>query len=314
MKKYDSASFGKIPFRSKCTRCKARAVVHLPSHHANFCESCFLHFFRTAVRRALKLFPLNRNLPLMIAVSGGKDSLAVWSILDDLGYKTKGIHINLGIDGFSSESISAIEKFARSRSLPYAIYELKELLGVTLPELYKKARRTICSLCGTIKRQLLNRIAYSEGFKLVVTGHNLDDEASRLLGNIIRHKEQYLEKMYPYLPPIGDKIPAKIKPLFRVESEEIRIYCKIKNIEYFSGVCPFSKGATSHIFLEALNLLEAKMPGTKRDFLFNHVKHSKPPETEKDYLICKKCGFPSYTEICSFCNLKSKILEDKQSA
>ena len=34
---------------------------------------------------------------MLVAVSGGKDSLALWDVLIELGYQTTGLHLSLGI-------------------------------------------------------------------------------------------------------------------------------------------------------------------------------------------------------------------------
>jgi uncharacterized protein (TIGR00269 family) len=306
--KLDHASYGRLPTQAKCTRCRKKAVVHLPSHHANFCQDCFLVFFRNAVKRAMKLFPVTPRTTILVAVSGGKDSLALWSILTELGYSTQGIHMDLGIPGFSEASRTASEEFAKSIGLPIKVFALKELMGYSLPEIKRRSHRTICSVCGILKRQFLNRLALKDGFSVIATGHNLDDEASRLLGNILRHKEFYLEKTYPFLPALEGVMPARIKPLFRLESEEIRIYCRIKGISYFAEKCPFSKGATNHMFLEALQLLEIKMPGTKRDFLFGYLADKKPPQPEEVPMKnCTICGAVSYQDVCTVCRIKLEI-------
>ena len=39
-----------------------------------------------------------------MAVSGGKDSLAVWDILHELGYDTEGFYVGLGIGEYSDVS------------------------------------------------------------------------------------------------------------------------------------------------------------------------------------------------------------------
>ncbi len=305
---FDRASYGKISKNAKCTRCKERAYVHLPSHHANFCEVCFLYFFKRLVRKALVFFRVNPATPILVAVSGGKDSLALWDVLNELGYKTEGIHIDLGIKGFSEASREASERFALSRNLTLRVYSLKEIFGFDLPEIKKLTKRAVCSTCGALKRQFLNRLALQNGFNTIATGHNLDDEASRLLGNILRHKHQYLEKTYPFLPAVEGIMPSRIKPLYRLEAEEIRIYCQIRKIEFFQEKCPFSKGATNHMFLEALTYLERKMPGTKRDFLFGYLKSKSLPLVDRASLkACVKCGAFSYDEICSVCKLKEAI-------
>lgn len=69
----------KIPPQAKCTRCRQRAVVALPSHNSRFCTPCFLHFFRTAVTMGIKKAGPEKDTPLIMAVSGGKDSLTAWT-------------------------------------------------------------------------------------------------------------------------------------------------------------------------------------------------------------------------------------------
>ena len=299
--------FAEFPVGAKCTRCRAHPNIRLASHHTILCSSCFLHYFRTAVQRAMKKFRIKQDQPILVAVSGGKDSLALWAALSELGYPTKGIHLNLGIDGFSQASVEATARFAEDRQLSWSEYSVETTIGFSLPEIQKRSRRAICSICGTIKRQLINRLTINEGFSNLAMGHNLDDEAGRLLGNMVRHRTQYLDRQYPYLPSTHPRLPAKLKPLYRLEAKEIRAYCKLMNIAPIEMKCPFSKGATSHLFKEALSFLENKMPGTKRDFLFTYIKRRTPPQPESPYRECRACGEPSYGELCSVCNILDRL-------
>lgn len=300
----------KTPEGTKCKRCRGQALFPLPSHNINLCADCLVHFFQTAVRRAMKKFPISKETPLLVAVSGGKDSLVVWEVLHDLGYITRGVHVDLGIDDFSEASAATVEQFAHIRNLPWNRYSLKDLLGYTIPEIQKRTRRKICSVCGFLKRQMLNRLCVQEGFRMLVTGHNLDDEAGRLLGNLVRHRSEYLEKQYPFMPSIHPRFPTKLKPLYRLEAYEIRAYCEVKGITPVETKCPFSRGATSHFFKEALNFLEAKMPGTKRDFLFTHFDQATPPTTASSpFETCRQCGEPAYGSVCSVCNLLNLLRE-----
>ena len=41
---------------------------------------------------------------VLVAVSGGKDSLAVWDMLIELGYRADGLYLGLGIGDYSDES------------------------------------------------------------------------------------------------------------------------------------------------------------------------------------------------------------------
>ena len=54
---------------------------------------------------------------LLVCVSGGKDSLALWDILMDMGYDTTGFHIVLWTgEEYASESRQKCERFAEARS------------------------------------------------------------------------------------------------------------------------------------------------------------------------------------------------------
>ena len=302
--------YHELPPEAKCTRCRGTATIRMPGHHANFCAQCFVLFFERAVSRAMHLFGLPRTVPLMVAVSGGKDSLALWDVLHNLGYVTRGLHLDVGIDGFSEASAAAVESFAVQRGLPVVTYSLKEVFGYALPQIRARTRRKICSVCGFLKRQLLNRLTIREGFRALALGHNLDDEAGRLLGNIVRHRSQYFEKQYPLLPSTHNRIPTKLKPLYRVDAREIRTYCRLKGIRPLEESCPLSRGATSHMFKEALDLLETKMPGTKRDFLFSYVDRRDPPAAHSDFAVCRGCGEPAYEDLCSVCNLRNRLSEE----
>jgi len=292
-----------LPSGAKCVRCKGRATIPMPSHNANFCPDCFIRYFQNAVERGLRKFPISTSTPLLVAVSGGKDSLAAWNILHELGYTTRGLHIRLGIDEFSDASAEAVAAFARERSLPWVEHSIEAALGFSIPTIHRRMRRKICSICGMLKRQLLNRLSIQEGHDTVVVGHNLDDEAGRLLGNIVRNRHQYLDKQTPFLPSTHPRLTAKCKPLYRVEAREIRIYCSLKSIRPVELNCPHSRGATSHRFKEALDFLEESMPGTKRDFLFTFLKRRKPDLSPRPFRDCVLCGEPSYGELCSVCNL-----------
>ena len=71
-----------------CTKCKTKAVIKIPRHHAAFCKDCFNRFVHDQVARAIKSQKMFRKEDrILVAVSGGKDSLALWDILLKLDYK-----------------------------------------------------------------------------------------------------------------------------------------------------------------------------------------------------------------------------------
>lgn len=59
---------------------------------------------------------------------------------------------------------------------------------------------------------MFDKVALDGGYDAVVTGHNLDDEAAVLYGNVMRWQVDYLGRQHPLLEP-GDGFPRKAKPL-----------------------------------------------------------------------------------------------------
>ena len=245
--------------------------------------------------------------PLLgVAVSGGKDSLVTWDVLHRLGYDAMGIHLDLGIPDFSDVSRRAVAAFAENRGLTYRIYSLKAQTGYDLPEMADKTHYEICALCGAFKRYYINYTAVENGLDVIATGHNLDDEAARLLGNMLRHQWQYLDKFYPFLPSKHPRQAARMKPLFRMDEYEIRTYTACFDIDPANAKCPMNDGATTTYYKQSLNWLETKMPGTKRDFLFQYLRDKSPPDHETPG-SCADCGHPTNAGTCGVCKIRRHL-------
>ncbi|MFQ5781278.1 MAG: tRNA(Ile)-lysidine synthetase, partial [Nitrospiria bacterium] len=164
------------------------------------------------------------------------------------------------------------------------------------------------SACGTMKRHHFNRIARDNGFKVVATGHNLDDEAARLLGNVLQWQDHYLQKQSPVLSDDGGRWAKKVRPLYRLTEREITAYSVINRIDYIIEECPMSKGAKMFLYKEVLNQLEETSPGTKHQFYLGFLKQKKRglfPQEGNDQ-TCLSCGQPAQGPFCSYCRLMER--------
>jgi tRNA(Ile)-lysidine synthase TilS/MesJ len=310
----------------KCKRCRrTEAAVDLPSHHAAFCADCFFLFFRRQVEEGIRKFRLlSASDRVLVCVSGGKDSLVLWNVLEELGYDAEGLHIDLGIDGYSGRSREKAAKYAASRGKKLIVVDLREE-GVPIPLAARRSRQEECSVCGTVKRYFFNRIASERGFTVVATGHNLDDETARLLGNLLHWDRDHLARQHPLLPAEDGGLVRKVKPFWRVSELETAAYGFLKGIDYVTEECPMSKDATSLVYKEALSLIEEKMPGTRGRFYFGYVGKEReafarrPGDsagggTEAGFPLpgnCAACGAPTYAGTCSFCRLKEKLTKPR---
>jgi tRNA-5-methyluridine54 2-sulfurtransferase len=296
----------------KCKRCRDRAEVQLRAHNAAFCRPCFLFFFRRQIERAIageRMFETTDRL--LVAVSGGKDSLALWDVLADLGYDTTGLYVGLGIGTYSDTSHDKVVAFATARGLPLRVVSLDaEESGIAVPAVAGLTRRVPCAACGTMKRHYFDKAALDGGFDVLVTGHNLDDEAARLMGNTLRWQVDHLARQRPVLLPSHAKFVRKVKPLYLTSEYETAAYAFMRGIDYIVEECPNAAGATQLTYKEALNRLEVASPGTKLAFVREFLRHAQPAFAagERDApRECERCGMPSYGTVCSFCSLVREV-------
>jgi uncharacterized protein (TIGR00269 family) len=296
----------------KCRRCATKAVVQLRSHNSAFCRECFIFFFQRSVERAIERERMfTRDERVLVAVSGGKDSLALWDALSALGYPTEGLYLGLGIGDYSAESQRKAEAYAEGAGLPLRVVRLEEEGdGLAVPEAASFTRRQPCAACGTFKRHHFDRAALAGGFAVLVTGHNLDDEAARLLGNVLHWQLPYLAKQRPVLTPTHPKFARKVRPLYRTSEYETAVYAFLRGIDYVVAECPNSHGATQLVYKDLLNRLELSMPGSKLAFVSDFLRHAQPlfaAAPGSDLGECERCGMPAFAELCGYCRLVAEI-------
>src|SRR5881398_3733109 len=141
----------------KCRRCRAPAIIELRRHNAGFCHECFLHHCREQVRKAIDQFDMiEPGQRVLVAVSGGKDSLALWDLLLDLGHDADGLYLGLGIGDYSEASHAYTRAYAGRREAKLVEVDLPTDHGFDVPSAALATRRVPCSACGLSKRHLFN--------------------------------------------------------------------------------------------------------------------------------------------------------------
>ncbi len=292
----------------KCTVCRGPAVIDLRRHNSNFCAEHFLKFCRDQVSRTIDEFDMiDEDDDVLVAVSGGKDSLALWDILSELGYRTTGLYIGLGIDDYSDDSLASARAFSESHGAELVEVDLTERYGFGIPGGSKAARRTPCSACGLSKRHVFDDVALERSAGVLVTGHNLDDEAAVLFGNVMHWHTEYLARQFPVLPA-RHGFPKKAKPLVRLGEREMAAYCVLRGIDYQVDECPMSKGNKHLGYKEILNDMECRSPGSKADFYLGFLRRASAmfvadASSDAAPAACERCGSPTTAEVCAFCRL-----------
>jgi tRNA(Ile)-lysidine synthase TilS/MesJ len=216
-------------------------------HKLALCREHYLEWFPQQAQRFIEKYrmfgPQDR---ILVAVSGGKDSLALWDVLSRLGYQAEGLYIGLGIDGGlrTFHSHQMVAQFAVAQAQTHTVDVRPG--GATIPvaaSLTHRGRSKPCSVCGLSKRHIMNKAALDGGFDVLATGHNLDDEAAVLFGNTLNWSVGYLARQGPVLEA-GDGLVRKVKPFCRLYERETAAYTLLRGIEYIYDECPYATGAT----------------------------------------------------------------------
>jgi tRNA-5-methyluridine54 2-sulfurtransferase len=310
----------------KCRKCDLKAVINMRQHKLGLCKQHFLEWIPDQVERFIHKYAMfNHSDKILIAISGGKDSLSLWDILWRLGYKVDGLYIDLGIDEgiqYSDQSKRLTEEFANERNLSLRIVDFKQEYGETIPVVAartKRGKEKPCAVCGLAKRHVMNRIARQYGYDVLATGHNLDDEVSVLFGNTLNWLSDYLVRQSPVLEADRSGLVKKVKPLCRIYEREMAAYALLRGINYIHDECPFVSGSNTIYYKEIFNQIETERPGAKLAFYISYLKakedglfSDKKEMVEEKIHSCPSCGQPTTTPgECAFCRMMNTSMKKK---
>lgn len=248
----------------------------------------------------------------LVALSGGKDSASLLHILSSFlpDKEIMPVHLNLGIPGFSEKSEDFAKMQAEKYGLKLVVFDLKSELGFTIIDALKLYPK-ICSVCGGIKRYVLNKVAYESNADIILTAHHLDDFLVRMLKSVLNAKIEELVRFKQYLPRNGNLI-AKGRPFWRVPESLISRYASLQGLSFIDERCPIGRKRNIERLRKAIDIL-AVSENQKNVYLSSLVKIARKlekvkPLAERTQLIpCSSCGFLSSNPVCSFCTRVKKI-------
>lgn len=300
----------------KCHNCVERAVIRMRQHRLSLCKDHYLAWFVEQTERAIKKYHMfTHRERILVAVSGGKDSLALWDVLWKLEYNADGLYINLGInsDGnYSDESERYAREFAAERGLNLLVVNIAESYGETIPQIAlrsSRGRHKPCSICGMVKRHEMNRIAHDLGYPVLATAHNLDDEVAVLFGNVLMWQTDLIARQAPVLEASAG-FARKVKPFIRFYERETAAYTLLRGIPYIEEECPHAEGSKQLHHKAVINKMEEEQPGLKLAFYVGFLNAKQKgafgdlQEAKSDLALtlCPNCGQPTTSSgLCAFC-------------
>ena len=265
------------------------------------------------VMQTIKKYKLcNKGEKIIVAVSGGKDSSVTAYLLHKFDYNIELFHINLRIGGYSERCLNAAKELSKLLNVKLHIYDMKKEMGSGMCYLRTaiqtksgKIKLKNCAICGVIKKWILNKIARELKADKLATGHNLDDEAQTFLMNIFKGSPKLSANTGPITRNLLDKrlkFVPRIKPLFYVAENDVRVYSKEKKLPVVYEKCPCALDSYRIQVRKFVNTLTEK---EKQNIMNNFDSLIKRIEKIKDTRIeyCEVCGEPARNKLCKKCEL-----------
>mgnify|MGYP000167908763 CR=1 FL=1 len=306
---------------ARCSKCGSPAAVELRYANLRLCPAHFSEFFVRRVARTIKRYRmLRRGDRVLVAVSGGKDSMVLLDVLSKLASDAEvslvGAVIDLGIRGYSSDAVRCAVRGFEERGVEYVVVNLKREYGFSLDDARRaerRLRRRVCSVCGVVKRYVLNDVALKLGASKVATGHNLDDVAQYVLTGVLSGDYEQLARIYPVSTSEVEGLVTRVKPLAETPEEDVLAYAELNSIDFLRSKCPYSAEASGLELKRLIAELDARHPGIKVSMVRNFFKRLQPILAER-YLSggprlrrCEACGMPTTSRLCSFCRIRRAL-------
>ncbi|MEG3224116.1 MAG: TIGR00269 family protein [Methanobacteriales archaeon Met13] len=296
----------------KCDKCgQTPLIIHRKHSGQKLCKDCFVQTIKEKVLKDIRKYKLvEKGDKILLALSGGKDSVMVMEILKNLQDRQiaeiTALTVNEGINGYRDEGVRIARENAKKMGINHRVVSFEEYFGITLDEMMKNPQRGACTYCGVFRRWIINKVAREEGATKIATGHNLDDEVQSIIMN-------YLEGNLDNLTRIGvkseskyPKFTVKIKPLREIPEKEIVLYVMARELPVHLAGCPYAGDSFRAEVGQFLKEISLKRPTIMYSALrgFDRMK----PVLKKEFsrssqmAVCGECGEPSAGELCKACS------------
>ena len=210
----------------------------------------------STVRRAVFDFQMLENITtLAVALSGGKDSLALLFLLKALSGR--------GFLPFSITAIHVSGEFSCGAQVSEK-YLSSICNAIDVPLIIKTSSQKLetleCYSCSRERRNLLFDAAKAAGIHTIAFGHHLDDNAETVLMNLL-HKGEFagqLPKIYMHTYDV-----TIIRPLIYVREAEIREFAKLYGFARVTCCCPVGQRSLRKKTDDLLEHIEALYPNAR---------------------------------------------------
>lgn len=216
---------------------------------------------------------IDKNDQVLVAVSGGKDSLVLLEALSALrkynflSFELEAIHINVEDVSYELDR-DKLQALCDSLSVKLHFQNIKA-------DLEKRDKKTPCFVCSWHRRKALFLFANEHGFQKLALGHHMDDAVETLLINMAYHGNI---SSLPGKLDMFDSAIQVIRPLILLTNKDTSEYARIRNYPKLKAECPFENTTYRNTARDFIKQLETFHPKAKRN-MFNSLNN-----IDKEYL------------------------------
>jgi tRNA(Ile)-lysidine synthase len=172
---------------------------------------------------------LDDGSSVLVAVSGGVDSMVCVSVLRRLGYDVHALHANYGLREGADADEALVGRWcdAQAPSVPLTVvsFDAEARANAKSESLQEAARR--------LRYDALSERAVEINASAVATGHHRDDQAETLLLNLVRGSgPEGLAGMRPSRPLRNAPSIPLVRPLLDASRDDIKAYAEAVDLPW----------------------------------------------------------------------------------
>ena len=173
------------------------------------------------VRGALADMRLNPGATVIVALSGGADSVALLSVLADLGYDCRAAHCNFHLRGEESmRDMRHVQTLCRDLGVELYIRDFD------VPAQMAAAGESVEMACRTLRYRWFDELLDRERASAIAVGHHREDRAETFMLNLMRGAG--LDGLTSMRPVEG----SVVRPLLALSRGEIESYLSARGLSY----------------------------------------------------------------------------------
>ena len=201
---------------------------------------------------------------IIVGVSGGADSLALLSLLHNLGYETTAVYVDHGLRPTSKNDGDHVEAFCIKRCVPF------RRIQVEASKHARETGKTIEEAARDLRYAALFSVAVETGAGAVAVAHHADDQVETAIMHLLRgagmsglRGMQMATRQHGWQEGI-----LLIRPLLTIWKEDILAYCEHQAIQTITDESNFDTTFfRNRLRHELIPYLESYNPAVKRHLL-----------------------------------------------